>query len=180
MWTDFLNDVKNFLKIDVLNTTFDDILNQGLNIAGSLIEGYTRRHWLSGTYTEKFYKEGWLKVLNFQSITSVKDSDGTVVDYTTNENEIDKTSMSVFVSTETPDILTITYTAGFDNSNLPYAIRQVLIELAAFWFYKSNHQFNMFALNSANLGEETYEFKTITEEEILKKIDNYIWAGNLW
>lgn len=50
-----LNDMKAYLSIPILDTTYDAFLNTQIDIVSEAIEGYCGRKFLEDTYTQVFY-----------------------------------------------------------------------------------------------------------------------------
>lgn len=52
-----LNDMKNYLGIPLVDTTYDQFLTDQLELISDILEAYCRRKFLSASYTQTFYRD---------------------------------------------------------------------------------------------------------------------------
>jgi hypothetical protein len=138
-----LADVKSYLGIDNLDTTYDSFLTEQEEIVSSSIENYCGRKFLSATYTQVFYLEDFdyrPKVIHtfhypLVSVTSVKEYPtkltDTAVTLLAADYRVQKPYGVVTSSTNNffleGNILEIVYVAGY--AALPAPIKSVELSI---------------------------------------------------
>lgn len=125
-----LDDVKNYLGIPLIDTTYDSFLNEQIQLASDTVEAYCGRKFLSATYTQTYYfddfnmypKELALYMYPVTAIATIEEDNEPITDYRLQGPFGILTRKEGFF--QAGDELVIEYTAGF--TTLPSPIRQVV------------------------------------------------------
>lgn len=141
-----LDDMKNYLGIPLIDTTYDAFLTMQIQIISEAIESYCRRSFASATYTQTFYKEEMLErstILDtlhlYQFPTTVITSVKEIVEDTLEETLLSPTTYRVnnpvaWISKkgyenffQNGDVVEVEYVAGF--ATIPFTIQNAVYSL---------------------------------------------------
>lgn len=138
-----LDEMKTYLGIALINTTYDAFLTQQIELISQTIEAYCRRNFASASYVQTFYKEEIIKneiVLDtlhlwqfpLISVTSVKEIDNDnnetlITDYRENKSLawLIKSRYTHFF--QNGDKIEVAYTSGF--ATIPAPIQNAVYSL---------------------------------------------------
>jgi len=137
-----LDEMKTYLGIELIDTTYDDFLNQQLSIVNAAIENYCGRKFSPTDYTQTYYRDDTNQVRSpdlysfhypLNSVTSITDEDGenypeyriqTDTGKVTRENTFIK--FSWFTGNRT---IIMSYNAGY--TTMPPDLQQVVFALVS-------------------------------------------------
>lgn len=138
-----LNDLKNYLKIPLATTDYDNFLNDQNAIVSEAIETYCKRKLLTGSYVQTFYEEDfknnssvsdlWVSQFPIQSITSVKSVSKSNVETVLTDYRAKKDSGKLVREQykcwfqECPKKIVVSFTSGY--TELPAPIRSVVYSI---------------------------------------------------
>jgi|TARA_R110000851_G_scaffold91621_2_gene199982 hypothetical protein len=119
-----LVDMKTYLEIPALDTTYDVFLQDQLDVVSAAVEGYCARKFETGSYVQTFYKDELEKPQKelllyhypIQTITSVVEDGEAITDYRVLNNTGKIVRPNKFLIGEE---LAVTYNAGFTDIPLP-------------------------------------------------------------
>lgn len=151
-----LNDIKNYLGIPLVDTSYDAFLTEQEKLISDTIEAYCGRKFLQTSLTQTFYKSDYLSAYDKQavfvanypivSITSVKeieiDLEGNETEtiLTTNDYRVDKplgklirtyngVNKGWFNYLSTNSKIEIEFDSGFAQADIPSPIRFVVLSI---------------------------------------------------
>lgn len=136
-----LNDMKNYLGIPLLDTSYDDFLTEQLQLIEEVVESYCKRKFALATYTQTIYAEDMngknlnaIPMYHFPivAVTSINESNGgvspvAVTDFRTHKPTATITKINGGRFLIYGDTLEVVYSAGY--ASIPKPIIHVIKSL---------------------------------------------------
>lgn len=148
-----INDVKTEIGMDAADTTYDSLLTALVSAILNMLDWMTNRTWAETEHTEyydgrDFPTKVFLKNFPVTSKTSVTLYDDPDWEYSSadlissDDYQVDLERGVIYYNSrffQSDQNIKVIYTAGYTDSTIPAAVKQILIRQAAHWFKQARN-----------------------------------------